>query len=845
MAGLDAGSAQGQLSLDYKEFVDGFDQASNAAKRAGSSINASMASAGDQVEKTGNELDETAKKSEDAGKAAVSLEDKLGSLVATAGTMATLKAAVSGVMGSMTDFAEAELATDRLRKALEFKGLEGSMSMFTDLGSRLQTLTGVSNNVIEQMAAEAIAQGKNVQQAYDLINASAAFASVTGKDVNAVYQQLNKTYSGLAGELGETVPAIRGMTAEQLANGAAVEYMMNEYGAYVGQVGKTKIAMDNMNQTMGDASETIGSALAPMVILVVDGITSLASVVANAGTVMKTVLGVGATALIAVFTGLAIRTAIVAAAKWGLFGAQMAVNAAMAVGNPLLWIGIAAAVGVVAATGALIASKVREANAVKKSSEATTENTNRMRTASEVVGKYAGQLDSYSTSQLKAARSELVAAQSRAKYAQEIVAIGKKITEIDSLIAKKNKESMELTAAEQYKNAMESVGKTLEDVITAEQRLLQEITSVEKIRGATEAEEAQRKNALIIMYRRLGELREESAKREREEYETSRGAYHAMMKDIFKIIDERKVKEQELREQIERLERFKTESNEDEKVRLLALADLYRDLGRVQEEIDGVSMWQEAQYAIDDYIESVKRGRVTILGLGKALVSATKSIYSQAQEIVSQYYTNEAAEIDLAYQKEHKALEDKFAAGLITEDEYNAQKEVIDGTYAEKRNALAEKQFESDKAFKRTDIIMNAASAIAGWWSSFSSLGIPGIALAAAMTTATTAMAAAQIDLVNKQKFVPSYAQGGTHTGGLAQVNEEGGEIFNLPDGTVIVPNDISRLIAEDAGRKEELNINVSFAGANISKDVNLDLLAEKVSKQIARKVRRLFTLYY
>src|SRR5690554_6058567 len=157
MAGLDAGSAKGQLELDYQEFVNGFDQAANAASRAGNSINSSMASAGDQIEQAGNELDDTAKKSDNAGKAAVSLEDKLSSLVATAGTMATLKSAVSSVMGSMNDWAEAELATDRLRKALEFKGLEGSFDMFVELGSRLQTLTGISNNAIEQMAAESIA----------------------------------------------------------------------------------------------------------------------------------------------------------------------------------------------------------------------------------------------------------------------------------------------------------------------------------------------------------------------------------------------------------------------------------------------------------------------------------------------------------------------------------------------------------------------------------------------------------------------------------------------------------------------------------------------------------------
>lgn len=838
--GLDAGSAQGQLGLDYQEFVDGFDQAANAASRAGNSINSSMASAGDQIEQAGNELDETAKKSKDAGKAAVSLEDKLGSLVATAGTMATLKAAVSGVMGSMKDWAEAEASADRLRVALEFRGLEGSFGAFNELASKLQTLTGASDDTVKQLAAESIAQGKSVQQTMDTLSAAAAYSAVTGDELEVSFEQFNKTLSGTAGRLGQTIPALKEFTEEELQNGAAIDYINAEYGAFTGQVGKTKISLDLMNQTVGDASETFGSALAPMVLLVVDGITSLASVVANAGTVMKTILGVGATALITVFTALAIRTAVVAAAKWGLFGAQMAVNAAMAVGNPLLWVGIAAAVGVVAATGALIASKVKEARATKASAEATKENTNRMRTASEVVGKYAGQLDAFGVSQLKAARSELVAAQSRAKYSNEIIQIGKKISEIDELIARKNKEALDASEAEKYATAMESVNKTLEDTLTSEQRLVAEIESVEKVRGASAAEEKKRQQALEVMYGRLAEIREENAKAEREEYEANRDAYNAMMGDIFKVIDERRVREQELKAQIEKLEDFKAESQEDEKARLLAIADLTKDLARVQEEIDGVTMWQEAQYALDDYIESMKKGQLTVKSLSKALTSAVSSIYSGAQDIVSQYFTNQTAATENEYAAQLEALEEKRAGELITEEEYAAEKERIEEEAAKKKNEIAEKQFESEKLSRIASVWMNAGQSIAGWWAVAPQLGFPaGPIFAGVMTGATMTMATVQTAMISDQEFVPSYASGGTHSGGLAQINEEGGEIVHLPDGTVIVPRDLSEQVAEGSGNYSRQEINVSFAGATITKDVNLDVLADKVSRQIARRVRR------
>ena len=206
MAGLDAGSAKGQLELDIEDWKQGFDDAGNAAKRAESTINGSMVSAGKEVDKLGNEFKETAKDSEALGKASVSLEDKLGSLLATAGTMATLKAGVSAIMGSMNSWAEAEASADRLRVALEFRGLEGSLPMFNELASKLQTITGVSDDTVKQLAAEAIAQGKSVQMTMDTLSAAAGYVAVNGGELNAAFEMFNKTLSGTAGRLGQTIP---------------------------------------------------------------------------------------------------------------------------------------------------------------------------------------------------------------------------------------------------------------------------------------------------------------------------------------------------------------------------------------------------------------------------------------------------------------------------------------------------------------------------------------------------------------------------------------------------------------------------------------------------------------
>ncbi|TYB83938.1 hypothetical protein [Oceaniovalibus sp. ACAM 378] len=52
--------------------------------------------------------------------------------------------------------------------------------------------------------------------------------------------------------------------------------------------------------------------------------------------------------------------------------------------------------------------------------------------------------------------------------------------------------------------------------------------------------------------------------------------------------------------------------------------------------------------------------------------------------------------------------------------------------------------------------------------------------------------------------------------GGLTQINERGGEIMNLPRGTQIIPNDISKRMADrNSATPGTMNINVSVDGAN------------------------------
>jgi len=149
---------------------------------------------------------------------------------------------------------------------------------------------------------------------------------------------------------------------------------------------------------------------------------------------------------------------------------------------------------------------------------------------------------------------------------------------------------------------------------------------------------------------------------------------------------------------------------------------------------------------------------------------------------------------------------------------------------------IKEKQFKAEKRNKIGEAWMSAAKSIMGWWEAAPSLGpIAGPIFAGIMTGVTTAAALVQTGLIASQQYIPSKEIGGIASG-LTRVNEKGGEIISLPDNSLVIPNDISRQIAQSAGSQNI--INVSFAGATISDSVSLDRVVEQVAKKIGKQMR-------
>ncbi len=183
--------------------------------------------------------------------------------VAAAGFIAAVGARqIASIVGDAISAAsKQEDAINKLNVALRLAGefsAEASEDMQT-FASNLQSVTKIGDETTLEMLALAKSFGLSNDQAKDLVTAAADLSAVTGMSLDSAVRNLGKSFSGLAGELGESVPGMRDLTQEQLRAGAAIDLIIQKYGgAAQGEVKTFSGAIQQLQNTFGDLQEELG-----------------------------------------------------------------------------------------------------------------------------------------------------------------------------------------------------------------------------------------------------------------------------------------------------------------------------------------------------------------------------------------------------------------------------------------------------------------------------------------------------------------------------------------------------------------------------------------------------------
>ena len=236
--------ADGEVKIDTKLDTSGIDKGIKDLKG--------------KLDTAGNSIDAGAKKSKGFTSA---LKNINAGAITTAAGVAGVGVAVKKTVDALNDCEaaykvqrNAEIALQQAAKNNPYLNDE-SVYNLRNFASELQSMTNIGDEQSLQVMAQLAAMGRTEEQIQAIMKAAADMSAVTGNSIQNVAIQLNKTYSGLAGELGEANSAIRALSKEELEAGKAIDIIAQQYNGQAAAMADNTVQLAN---AWGDFKENIG-----------------------------------------------------------------------------------------------------------------------------------------------------------------------------------------------------------------------------------------------------------------------------------------------------------------------------------------------------------------------------------------------------------------------------------------------------------------------------------------------------------------------------------------------------------------------------------------------------------
>lgn len=169
-----------------------------------------------------------------------------------------LKNAIDEVSASYNKQAGAEVALTQAAKNNPYL-LSESVTKLKNYASELQSISTYGDEELLPFMARLASAGRTEQEIMDIMSASIDVAASGSMSLDSAVNNLNKTFSGLSGELGEANPAIKALTSEQLKNGDAVKVMAKQYAGMAQEVAKATGTSQQLQNAIGDLKEELGA----------------------------------------------------------------------------------------------------------------------------------------------------------------------------------------------------------------------------------------------------------------------------------------------------------------------------------------------------------------------------------------------------------------------------------------------------------------------------------------------------------------------------------------------------------------------------------------------------------
>ena len=217
-----------------------------------------------------------------------SLEKRLTSLGKSLSVKLTAPLAALGAV-ALKNADTQQQAEQRLLTAL--KGRTDIQQRLIAQAAELQSRSVLGDEVVIGQQAYLASLGMTEEQIGRVIEASAQLSAATGMTLDSAVKNLAKTFGGLTGELGESIPKLKELTVEQLKNGEAVDFILENYKGFAESAAQTALGpLRQLNNAWGDFLEQIGAAMLPFATKVTRALTVVVQMLQSLSPAMKQVL---------------------------------------------------------------------------------------------------------------------------------------------------------------------------------------------------------------------------------------------------------------------------------------------------------------------------------------------------------------------------------------------------------------------------------------------------------------------------------------------------------------------------------------------------------------------------
>lgn len=188
-----------------------------------------------------------------------------------------IKNAAAAISATTTAALKQEKAEILLRTAAENNPYLDAKNVkaLKDYASHLQSISTVGDEELLPFMAQLAAAGRTQTEIQDIMSAALDISASGAMSLESAVKNLNKTFSGLSGELGESIPQIKQLTKEQLQNGEAVKVISEQYKGMSKETTDSVGFIEKLKNSFGDLLERVGEIFVPAARIIINSFTKI------------------------------------------------------------------------------------------------------------------------------------------------------------------------------------------------------------------------------------------------------------------------------------------------------------------------------------------------------------------------------------------------------------------------------------------------------------------------------------------------------------------------------------------------------------------------------------------